>query len=188
MNTLFKNKIICCGGLADFFNIGIRKNGTIKDFDFCIKISDFIEVLSLTDEIVANILDTTFIFNMEFYGLKLIKYPNFLPDHIVCLQGYLKKDKRIYAIDLFIIDDNDNVEYIQTIKNDLVFNVEAPIYRIKALDFLINLDSSEYKPNRKSGIEWLEEKKESFKKRQQLYKDRYPELFDTKKEKFKEQG
>lgn len=184
MHNIFNGKIILCGGLVDFFHLG-NDTSAIKDFDFCIKISDLIQALDLSNDLIKDIFDTKISFYFKFNDLNLIKYSRFLPDHIACLQGNLLINYKQYQMDIFIVADHTDIEHVQYKQNNLVCNLETPEYRVKHLEWTIDLDPSEYITTRPSSANWFKEKRNKFIKKIARYYEKYPELIGRSDKKFK---
>lgn len=174
VHDCFDNKIACCGGLADFFHIEGDKK-FIKDFDFYITISDLIKSIQLSSDVIRDLLDDKKQFVIEIKELKLRKYSAFLPNHICCLQGYLKIENILYFIDVFVVEDTDYKPHKEYYIQDYIFNIETPQSRINTLKYQLDLCKNNYKPNRPGASSWFEDKKEKFKLKLKKYEAKYNE-------------
>jgi hypothetical protein len=174
VHDCFDNKIACCGGLADFFHIENDKK-FIKDFDFYITISDLIKSIKLSSDVIRNLLDKKQQVIIEIKDLKLRKYSPFLPNHICCLQGYLKIGNILYFIDIFVVEDTDYKPHQEYLIDDKIFNIETPESRINTLKYHLSLHENNYIPNRPGASVWLKDKKEKFKLKLKRYEAKYNE-------------
>lgn len=167
LHNIFDNKIVCCGGLADFFHL----NTNIKDFDFYITISNLINIFQLPNNITTNLLDEKKEFTIKLKNLKFQKYASFLPDQIACLQNSIEIEKIIYYIDLFIIKDTDYKPYKIYKFDNYLFNIQTPESRINTLKYHLFLINNNYKSNRRGANEWFIDKKNKFDLRIKEYKN-----------------
>lgn len=171
LHKIFNNKIVCCGGLADFFHLDDIKY--IKDFDFYITISDLIESTELSNDIIKDLLDENQQFVICFGDLKLRKYSKFLPNQLCCLQGNTIINNTIYILDIFVIEDiNSNKSKIYN-KKEYNFNIQTIQSRINHIEYAIALSSNQYVSARKGASSWLENKKNKLPALLNKYKKKY---------------
>jgi hypothetical protein len=171
VHKTFNNKIVCCGGLADFFHLDNIKY--IKDFDFYISMSDLITAINLSKNIVEDLLDKQKQFVIELGDLRLRKYSPFLPNHIACLQGYLRIKTILYFIDVFVIEDINSNRSKKYNQKEYIFNIQTIQSRINTIKYIMSLRDNQYISTRAGSSTWLENKQNKFPVLINKYKKKY---------------